>query len=148
MRYLSKGCLVAICLLVIGAVASSVSANTLLAGSFTLDHPTQVKSTTLPAGQYTFKLARTQTDTNLLSIHGKNQALDILIFAQYACATCKNGALKLDVAGDNRVATSLDLPGFHVDFNSRRSRAQNERQSAKVKAQPQTEQVAVHVNPN
>jgi len=148
MRNLSKGFLVAIGMLAIGLVSSTVSANNLLVGSFTLAHPTQWKSTTLPAGDYTFKLAHTQTDMNVLQIHGNKQALDILIFAQDACATCKNGTLNLDVEGDHRVVTALDLPGFHVDFSPGRSSSEKERQLAKKKAPAQSEQVAVQVSPN
>jgi hypothetical protein len=148
MRILSKGLFIAVGMLAIGLVSSSVSANNLLVGSFTLDHPTQWKNTTLPAGNYTLKLARTETDTNVLKIQGKTQTLEIMMFAQYACTTCKNGALNLDVAGDNRVVTALDLPGFHVDFTPGRLSAEKERQSAKTKPAARTEQVAVQVNPN
>lgn len=148
MRILSKSLLVAAGMLAIGLVSSSVSANNLLVGSFTLDHPTQWKNTTLPAGNYTLKLARTETDTNVLKIQGKTQTLEIMMFAQYACTSCKNGALNLDVAGNNRVVTALDLPGFHVDFTPGRSLAQRERQMAKAKQPAQSEQVAVQVSPN
>jgi len=149
MRNLTKGFLVAVGMLAIGLVSSAVSANNLLVGSFTLDHPTQWKNTTLPAGNYTLKLARTETDTNVLKIQGKTQTLEIMMFAQYACTSCKNGALNLDVAGDNRVVTALDLPGFHVDFaSSGRSSAERERQLARTKQPARTEQVAVQVGSN
>ncbi len=148
MRILSKGLLIAAGIFAIGLVSSSVSANNLLVGSFTLDHPTQWKNTTLPAGNYTLKLTRTETDTNVLKIQGKSQTLEIMMFAQYACTSCKNGALSLDTAGNNRVVTALDLPGFHVDFTPGRSSAERERQSAKTKQPARTEQVAVQVNPN
>ena len=94
------------------------------------------------------KLARTETDTNVLQIQGKTRTLEIMMFAQYACTTCKNGALNLDVAGDNRIVTALDLPGFHVDFTPGRSSSEKERQLAKTKPVAKTEQVAVQVNPN
>src|SRR5690242_4424880 len=116
MRNLSKALVVAVGLLAICASSSSLSAKTLMAGTFTLTHPTQWKNMMLPAGNYTFKLARTQTDTNVLSVRGANQTFDMFVFAQSACETCRNGALKVAVQGDNRVVTSLDLPGFHMDF--------------------------------
>jgi hypothetical protein len=145
MRNLSKALIVAVGLLAIGISSSSVQAKNLLVGSFTLSQPIQWKNTMLPAGNYTFKLARTQTDTNLLSVHGKNKALDIMIFAQSACETCKKGALQLEMQGSTRVVTSLDLPGFHVDFNGRRSPAEREEMG---KATTPSEQIAVHVDSN
>jgi hypothetical protein len=146
MRHLCKALVVAVGLFAIGISSSSVSAKTLMAGTFTLTHPTQWKNTMLPAGNYTFKLAGTQTDTNMLSVRGANQNLDVLVFAQSACETCRAGALKVAVNGDNRVVTSLDLPGFHVDFKGRQSAAETEKQLAK--AHVSSEQVAVHVDSN
>lgn len=146
MRNLSKALIVAIGLLAIGVSSSSVNAKTLMAGTFTLTHPTEWKNTMLPAGNYTFRLARTQTDTNVLSVRGANQTLDMFVFAQSACETCRNGALKVTVQGDSRVVSSLDLPGFHVNFKSRQSAAETEKQLAKAHAS--SEQVAVHVDSN
>jgi hypothetical protein len=145
MRFLSKASVVAVGLLAIVLLSSSVGAKSLLVGTFTLTHPTQWKNTMLPAGDYTFRLARTQTDANVLMVSGAKKTLDIMIFAQSACETCRSGAMKVAVQGDNRVVTSLDLPGFHVDFNNRRSPAEREELS---KVPASTEQVAVHVNSN
>jgi hypothetical protein len=143
MRKISKALLVAVGLLSIGIFSSSsVSANNELVGSFTLAHPIQWKNTTLPAGNYTLRMVRTQTDTNLLKVRGEKRALDIMVFAQSACETCRNGALNLD----NRVVTSLELPGFHVNFNGSRSAAETEKQMGKVSTP--AEQVAVHVDSN
>jgi hypothetical protein len=146
MRHLCKALVIAVGLFAIGVSSSSVSAKTLMAGTFTLTHPTQWKNTMLPAGNYTFKLAGTQTDTNVLSVRGANQTLTMLVFAQSACESCRNGALKMAVEGDNRVVTTLDLPGFHVDFKGSQSAAENEKQLAKAHAS--SEQVAVHVDSN
>lgn len=146
MRYLSKALVVAIGLFSIGVLSSSVSANNLMVGSFRLERPIQWKNTVLPAGDYTFKMTHTQTDTNLLAVRGQKKAMDILIFAQSACETCKSGELQLDVQGGTRVVTSLDLPGFHVDFNSHQSPSQREQQISKAHAA--SEQVAVHVDSN
>jgi hypothetical protein len=146
MRYLSKALVVAVGLFSIGVLSSSVSANNLLEGSFKLERPIQWKSTVLPAGDYTFKMTRTQTDTNMLAVRGQKKSMDILIFAQSACEKCKSGELQLDVQGGTRVVTSLELPGFHVDFNSRQSPAQREQQMTKAHAA--SEQVAVHVDSN
>lgn len=146
MRNLSKVLVVAVGVLAIGLSGLSVSAKTFLAGSFTLENSTQWKDTVLPAGKYTFRLAGTMTDTNLLSVRGANKNLDLLVFAQSACEKCRNGALKVAVNGDNRVVTSLELPGFHMDFAHPRSAAQREEESRKNPTA--SEQVAVHVDQN
>jgi hypothetical protein len=146
MRNLPKVYVVVLSLFILALSGLSVSAKTLLAGSFTLENPTQWKNTVLPAGKYTFRLAGTQTDTNVLKVHGANKNLDIMVFAQSACENCRSGALKVAVNGDNRVVTSLDLPGFHMDFAAPRSAAQREEESRKAPAA--SEQVAVHVDQN
>ena len=146
MRYLSKVFVVAVGLLTIGVLSSSVRANNVMIGTFTLAHPTQWNNTVLPAGDYTFKLGRTQAGTNLLSVRGAKQDLDVLIFAQSACETCRSSALKVMLQGENRVVTSLDLPGFHVKYKVHESAA--ERGEQLVKTPAPSEQVAVHVDPN
>ena len=143
MRTLSKAFVIAVGLLVIGVLSSSVNANGVMIGSFTLPHPTQWNNTVLPAGDYTFTVARGQADTKVLSVHGAKQALSILIFAQSACETCTNGALKVAVQDDNRAVTSLDLPGYHLNFKVRQSAAERGEQLAKTPMP--SEQVAVHV---
>jgi hypothetical protein len=146
MRYLSRSLVIVAGLLAIGLFSSSVPAHTLLVGTFTLTHPTQWNNTVLPAGDYTFKMNRTQTDMNLLVVRGAKQTLDVLIFGQSACETCRSAALKVAVQGDNRVVTSLDLPGFHVNYKDRESAAKRGEELAKTPAL--SEQVAVHVDPN
>lgn len=146
MRTLSKAFVIAVGLLVIGVLSSSVNANGVMIGSFTLPHPTQWNNTVLPAGDYTFTLARGQADTKVLSVHGAKLALSILIFAQSACETCTNGALKVAVQDDNRAVTSLDLPGYHLNFKVRQSAAGRGEQLAKTPMP--SEQVAVHVSTN
>lgn len=145
MRSLSKAMLVLAGLLAIGCFTSAVRANSLLAGSFKLDHPTQWKGNLLPAGDYRFRLSRTQTDTSILSVEGKGEALDIMVFAQSACTTCRKGELTVNVAGDNRVVTSLELPGFHMDFNSNSSGRESAKQLNKGS---NNEQVSVQVDQN
>ncbi|MCU1343437.1 MAG: hypothetical protein JWN92_2860 [Candidatus Acidoferrum typicum] len=145
MRYLLKTFVVTVGLLLIGVLSSSVRANNMLIGSFTLAHATQWNNAMLPAGDYTFSVTRGQADTHVLSVHGAKQALSILIFAQSACETCRNGALKVAVQDDNRVVTSLDLPGFHLNFNNRQSTSEREQL---VKTPATSEQVAVHVATN
>lgn len=127
------------------ALSSSVSANQdMLAGSFTLSQPIQWKNTELPAGNYTIKLSRTQSENNRLSVRGQNKALDMLVFAQSACNNCKNSAINLQ--DGSRVVSSLDLPGFHVNFNPQVSAAEREQQARKNAPKPQ--QVAIQVNQN
>jgi hypothetical protein len=146
MRSLSKAILVLVGLLAIGSLTSPVRANDILVGTFTLAHPTQWKGTLLPAGDYRFKLSRTQSDSNILKVQGKGETLDIFVFAQSACNTCRKGALTVDLEGDNRVVTSLELPGFHVDFNSNSSGRQSAKQMNK--GQSNSEQVSVQVDQN
>src|SRR5579872_5433071 len=121
MSYLSRVLVVAVGLLAIGGISSSVRANDILVGSFTLNHPTQWNKTVLPAGTYKFKLVRTQTDANMLVVTGEKQSMDIYVFAQSACETCRSAGLTIEVKGDHRAITSLRLPGFHVDFSARGS---------------------------
>jgi hypothetical protein len=49
------------------------------------------------------------------------------------------------VQNENRVVTSLELPGFHVNFNNRHSVSEREEQA---KTPATSEQVAVHVATN
>ncbi len=146
MRYLSKVFTVAVGLLAIGVLSSSVRANDMLVGTFALPSPTQWKNTVLPAGDYTFTLARTQTDTDVLSVRGEKKVLDILVFAQSACGTCRSSALKVAVQGDNRAVTSMELPGYHMNFKVRQSAAERGEDLAKTPAR--SEQIAVRVARN
>jgi hypothetical protein len=125
MRTLSRALILTVGLLFIGALASSVCADNLPVGTFTLAHPTQWNGTTLPAGEYHFKLTRTQTDTNMLVITGEKQTLHVMVFAQSACTTCKNEALRMKVQGDKRIVTSFDVPGYHLDFKAPRTESAN-----------------------
>jgi hypothetical protein len=144
MRYLSKAFVVAVCLLAVGLSSSPASAADVLAGKFTLTHATQWNDTVLPAGDYTFRVARTVTNADLLTVHGAKQAVNLYIYNESACRTCQTASLNLAVRNDNRVVTSLDLPGFHVNFKVRQSAAEKREELAKTTAP--SEQVAVHVD--
>jgi hypothetical protein len=146
MRSLSKSFVVTVGLLLIGVLSSSVRANDSVIGSFTLPHPTQWNNAVLPAGNYTFSLTRGLGETKVLSVHGAQQDLKMVYVSPSACETCRKGALKVAVQNDNRVVTSLELPGFHVNFNNRHSVSEREEQLAKTPAT--SEQVAVHVATN
>src|SRR5271169_4107853 len=144
MRYLSKFLVVAVGLLAIGGISSSVRANDMMAGSFTLRHPAQWNKTMLPAGTYKFKLIRTQTDANMLVVSGEKQSMDIYVFAQSACETCKNAGLTIEVQGDHQVITSLSLPGFRVNFSARGTLV--DAKAPVDNATPYSEQIDVRVN--
>jgi|HubBroStandDraft_6_1064221.scaffolds.fasta_scaffold48950_3 hypothetical protein len=146
MRYLLKILIVAVGLLAIGGISSSVRANDMLVGSFTLHHPAQWNKTLLPAGTYKFKLVRTQTDANMLVVTGEKQSMDLYVFAHSACETCRNAGLTLQVQGDHRVVTALSLPGFHVDFSVRGTLVDAKAQADN--STPYSEQIDVSVNPN
>jgi hypothetical protein len=145
MRHLSKMFVVAVGLLAVIVLSSSLYANDML-GTFTLSHPTQWNSTMLAPGDYTFRIARTQSNANLLMVRGEKQTFNWLIYPESACSTCQHGSLNLEVRGDDRMVTSLELTGFHVDFKSHESAKEREKQLGKVRAH--SEQVAVKVNPN
>jgi hypothetical protein len=144
MRTISRALIVAVGLFSVGVLSLSVCANSLLVGTFTLSHPTQWSGATLPAGKYQFKMTRTQTDANMLVITGEKQTLNVLVFSQNTCDSCKTEALRMAVQGDSRIVTSLDLPGYHFDFKVPRMEAVKETASD---SSAWVEQVAVQVSP-
>lgn len=144
MRYTSRALIVAVALLSIGIFCSSASANNLLAGTFTLNRPAQWNGTTLPAGEYQFRLTPSQTDANMLIITGGKQTLTVLVYAHNACESCKTLTIKMTVQGDSRVVTSMDLPGYHLDF--KKPRMENT-QEASADNSSWVEQISAQVDP-
>jgi hypothetical protein len=123
----------------------AVRANNLREGSFTLQHPTEWNNTVLPAGDYTFAVARTQTNAKLLVVHGAKQSLNVYIYGESACMTCRNSSLNLEVHGNNRAVSSMELSGFHVNFRLKQSAREKEEMS---KIPASNEQVAVQTDSN
>jgi hypothetical protein len=123
----------------------AVRANNLREGSFTLQHPTEWNNTVLPAGEYRFEVARTQTNAKLLVVHGAKQSLNVFIYGESACMTCRNSSLNLEVHGNNRAVSSMDLSGFHVNFKLKQSAREKEEMS---KIPASNEQVAVQTDSN
>ncbi len=144
MRTPSRALFVLIGLLLIGAPSAPIFANNLPVGTFTLSHPVLWNGTMLPAGKYHFKMTRTQTDANVLVISGEKKTLDLMVFSQSACDSCKAEALTMTVQGDSRVVTSFDLPGYHMEFQTPRMENAKETVSDST---PWAEQVDVHVTP-
>ena len=144
MRYLSKAFAVAVCLLAIGLSSSPAPAADVMTGKFTLAHATRWNGTILPAGEYTFRVARTMTDADVLKVRGANRTMDLYIFNESTCEKCRHASLNLAVQNDSRVVTSLELPGFHVNFKDR----QSGEEMAKNPTKPSSEQVAVDVDRN
>ena len=142
MKSLSKAFVVAAGLLAIGLFSPAVPAADVLAGKFTLPHATRWNDTILPAGDYTFRVARTMTNADVLKVRGANRLMDLYIFNESTCEKCRHASLNLAVKNDSRVVTSLELPGFHVNFKVRQS------EEAFAKNPSPSEQVAVHVNSN
>jgi len=142
MKSLSKAFVVAAGLLAIGLFSPAVPAADVLAGKFTLPHATRWNDTILPAGDYTFRVARTMTNADVLKVRGANRVMDLYIFNESTCEKCRHASLNLAVKNDSRVVTSLELPGFHVNFKVRQS------EEAFAKNPSPSEQVAVHVNSN
>lgn len=150
-RSFNKILVIAVGLLSVGLWSTSARANDdLLAGKFTLSHPTEWNNKMLPAGDYRFTLARTQSDVNLLMVQGSNRSVSMLIYSQPTCRACLNGSLNISTRGDNRVVTSMDLAGFHVDFHSQLSAREREEQMAKNRklSNKPSEQVAIHTDDN
>ena len=145
MRYVSKMLVVVVGLLAVSALSSAVRANDLMIGSFKLTHPIQWRGEVLRAGDYTFKMVRTQSDMRMLTVSSSKQTLDVLVFAQSECQACRKGELTLAVDGGSWIVTSLELPGYHVDFKSSWSKSEREEQARKS---PASEQIAVQVNQN
>ena len=143
MRTLSRALVVAVGLLSIGMLSSSAYANTLMSGTFTLNRPTQWNGAMLPAGEYQFKMTTGQTDANTLVITGGKQTLSLLVYAHNACESCKTVTLKMTVQGDSRVVTSMDLPGFHLDF--KKPRMENA-QEASADTSSWVEQISAQVD--
>jgi len=143
MQYLSKVFVIAVGLLALTVLSSSLYANDVL-GTFTLSHPTQWNDTMLAPGDYTFRMTRTQTNANVLMIRGEKQAFNWFIYPEPACNTCQRSGLNLEMRGENLVVTSLDLMGFHVDFKTHESAKERELGKNHVRS----EQVAVKINPN
>jgi len=142
MKSLSKAFVVPAGLLTIGLFSPAVPAADVLAGKFTLPHATRWNDTILPAGDYTFRVARTMTNADVLKVRGANRVMDLYIFNESTCEKCRHASLNLAVKNDSRVVTSLELPGFHVNFKVRQS------EEAFAKNPSPSEQVAVHVNSN
>jgi hypothetical protein len=147
MRFLVKASLVAAGLFAIGALSSNVSANNAMSGTFTLSQPTEWKNNMLPAGNYTIHMARSDSDTSVLRVRGPKQApsFNIMVPAQAACESCKSGALKLAMQGKTRAVTSMDLPGYHMDFQLGQPMGDRREMG---KAPAASEQVAVHMDQN
>jgi hypothetical protein len=145
MRNLPKVLVVMFGLFALAFSGLAVRANNVLAGSFTLPHATQWNNTVLPAGDYSFKVARTQTNADLLVVRGAKQSLNLYIYRESACETCRNSSLNLEVRGNNRAVSSLELSGFRVNFKVQQSASEKE-QMSKIPAS--AEQVAVQVDSN
>jgi hypothetical protein len=145
MRNLPKVLVVMFGLFAIVFSGVAARANNVRVGSFTLPHRTEWNNTVLPAGDYTFEVARTQTNAKLLVVHGAKQSLSVYIYSESACVTCRNSSLNLEVRGNNRAVSSLELSGFHVNFKVQPSASEKEEMS---KIPASNEQVAVQVDSN
>lgn len=145
MRYVSK-MLVVVGLLAVSVLPSAIRADDVMIGSFKLTHPIQWRGEVLRAGDYTFKMARTQADVRMLRVSSSKQTLDVLVFAQSECQACQKGELTLAVDGGSWIVSSLELPGYRLDFKSSWSKSEREERARKSPAS--SEQVAVQVNQN
>jgi predicted carbohydrate-binding protein with CBM5 and CBM33 domain len=145
-RFLSKVVCLAAGLFAIGLASSSVRANDLAMGSFTLHHAARWNSTTLPAGDYTFRVARTPSNTNLMMIRGEKQSLTVFVYGESDCRTCQSSSLNLEARGENSYVTSMDLAGYHMNFKINETARAREEEMAKTRARSQSQQMAVHTD--
>lgn len=146
MRFLSNVVCLAVGLFAIGLASSSVQANDLATGSFKLQHATRWNNTTLPAGEYTFQLARTQSDANLMMIRGEKQSMTVIVYGESDCRTCQNHSLNLEGRRGNSYVTSMDLAGYHMNFKINETARAREEEMAKTRARSQSQQMAVHTD--
>ena len=147
LRSLPRIFVVAVGLLAIGLGSSSARANDDLAGKFTLHHPAQWNNTVLPAGDYTFKLSRIQgQNAELLAVHGADHKVNLFVHGQWGCGTCGRASINLAVRDDRYAVTSMDVAGFHANFEVRPSAGV--RGEELVKTPKASEQVAIQVNTN
>jgi hypothetical protein len=141
----SKLFVIAVALMAVTALSSSVYANDVFVGSFTLPYPAEWNHTVLPAGDYTFRMVTTETTTKVLLVSGAKQTLDLFVSPVWMCKDCSSASLNLMKHGESHVVTAFNLPGFHVKFEAPRAPREGDKQFAKVQS---SEQVAVHVNTN
>jgi hypothetical protein len=145
-RFLSKVVCLAAGLFAIGLASSSVRANDLAMGSFTLHHAARWNSTTLPAGNYAFRLARTQSGANLMMIQGEKQSMMVIVHGESECRTCQSSSLNLEGRRGNSYVTSMDLAGYHMNFKINETARAREEEMAKTRARSQSQQMAVHTD--
>jgi hypothetical protein len=145
-RFQSKFLVIAVSLLAFGLSSLSVSANEVRTGKFSPPHPTRWNNAVIPAGDYTFKLKSTKSNAEMLVIHSSNLTMSFFVYPDSPCATCQGASLNFVVRGNDRIVTSLDVDGFHMTFDPRQSAGAGEQET--VKAQGQSEQVAVQFDPN
>jgi hypothetical protein len=147
-RLFTKFSLLAAALMAVTLLSSSVRANDLLTGRFTLTQSAQWNNTLLPAGSYTIQMRRTLSTSNLLLVRGEKESVSMLVGYGTPCANCGDGSIKMVSLGDLNVVTSIDIAGIHENFEIRKSARQREEEMAKNNQKPSSEQIAVHVDPN
>ena len=148
MRFLTKVVCLAAGLFAIGLASSSVRANDLAMGSFTLHHAARWNSTTLPAGNYAFRLARTQSGANLMMIQGEKQSMTVIVYGESDCRTCQSPSLNLEDRRGNSYVTSMELAGYHMNFKINETARAREEEMAKTRARSQSQQMAIHADDN
>lgn len=147
MRFLTKISLLAAALMAVALLSTSVRANDLLTGRFTLTQSAQWNNTLLPAGSYTIQMRRTLSTSNLLVVRGEKESVAMLISSGTPCVNCGAGSINMVSLGDLKVVTSIDIAGIHENFKIKESAKQREEELAKNR-KPSSEQIAIHVDSN
>jgi hypothetical protein len=148
-RFLTKFSLLAAALLAVALMSSSVRANDLPTGRFTLTQSAQWNNTLLPAGSYTIQMRRTLSTSTLLVVRGEKESIAMLVNSGTLCGgNCGEGSINMVSLGDLNVVTSINIAGLHGNFEIRKSARQREEEMAKNNHKPSSEQMAVHVDSN
>jgi hypothetical protein len=136
MRNLTRTSLIAVAALALCFTASSVRAQQVLSGSFTLPQATHWANNTLPAGNYSLSVAETSSGRNILIVRGEHQVAQFTIQPTDKCSSCRSGALMIQSGADARSVVALDLPGYHVNFSVSKSARMEEASNRKTERQP------------
>jgi hypothetical protein len=116
--------------------ASSVRAQQVMTGHFTLPQATHWANNSLPAGDYTLSVTQTSSDRKILVVRGENHTAQFAIQPTDKCDTCRDGALMIQSGADARSIVALELPGYRVNFSVSESARMDEASFRKTERQP------------
>ena len=136
MRNAYRTSLLAAAVMVFCFSASSVHAQQMLTGKFTLPQATHWLNNSLPAGDYTLSVTQTSSDRKILIVRGEGQVAQFAIQPTDKCDSCRDGALTIQSGAAARSIVALDLPGYHVNFSVSKSARMEEASLRKTEREP------------